>query len=69
MSFKISKAAYKVLKVLNNISIEKIYRLTIPKDIKKELENLLKLFIVNNYSRTPKSLEILNFIKESEKNE
>ena len=35
MSFKISKAAYKVLRVLNNISIENIYRLTIPKDIKR----------------------------------
>jgi len=69
MSFKISKPAYKVLKVLNNISIENIYRLTIPKDIKKELEKLLKIFITNNFSRAPKSLQILNFIKESEDNE
>jgi len=69
MSFKISKAAYKVLRVLNNISIENIYRLTIPKDIKKELEKLLNIFITNNYSRAPKSLQILNFIKESEENE
>lgn len=68
-SFKISKPAYKVLKVLNNIAIDKIYRLTIPKDIKIELEKLLKIFIANNYSRAPKSLQILNFIKESEENE
>ncbi|WP_163194345.1 DNA repair protein RecO [Clostridium thermarum] len=62
----ISKPAFKVLKFLNNIPLEKVYRLTVPQNIKRELKKTLQLFISNNYSRIPKSLQMLDFIKESE---
>ena len=62
----ISKVAYNVLKYLNNIPLEKIYRLTVPEGAKKEMKNLLQIFISNNYSRIPKSLQMLDYIKESE---
>lgn len=62
----ISKAAFSVLKFLNNAPLEKIYRLKVPDNIKKEIRKLLQIFISNNYSRIPKSLQMLDFIKESE---
>jgi DNA repair protein RecO (recombination protein O) len=62
----ISKPAFNVLKFLNNIPLEKVYRLTVPQNIKREIRKVLQLFISNSYSRIPKSLQMLDYIKESE---
>ncbi|MBE6051640.1 MAG: DNA repair protein RecO [Clostridium sp.] len=60
----ISKGAYNALKFLMNTSSDKIYKLNLTKDIKKEIEKVTTYFISSNYSKKPKSLEMLNYIKE-----
>lgn len=60
----ISKATYNALRFLNNVPMDKIYRLNITKEIKKEIEKVTTFIINSNYSRRPKSLEMLNYIKE-----
>lgn len=65
----ISRAAYNSLRFLNNTPIEKVYRVSLAKEVKEELRKVMSLLIGNNYSRRPKSLQMLEFIGESEKNE
>lgn len=65
----VSKAAFNVLKFLNNTPLENIYRLNVSEDVKNEIKKILFLFISNNYSKIPKSLQMLDFIKEVEQNE
>ena len=52
----ISRAGYNALRFLN--------RLNINKDVKKQIEKVTTFIINSNYSRKPKSLEMLNYIKE-----
>lgn len=60
----ISKAAYNALRCIKNMPMDKLYRLTLDEKIKKELERVNMYFIENNYTRKPKSLEMLKFMKE-----
>lgn len=60
----VSKAAYNALRFLNNTSMDKVYRLNISKEIKKQIERVTTFIIYSNYSKRPKSLEMLNYIKE-----
>ena len=60
----ISRAGYNALRFLNNTPMDKIYRLNVNKDIKKQIEKVTTFIINSNYSRKPKSLEMLNYIKE-----
>lgn len=60
----LSKGAYNSLKFLINTSPDKIYRLKISNDIKKEIEKITFYIISHNYAKKPKSLEILNYLKE-----
>lgn len=60
----ISKGAYNALKFLTNTPSDKIYRLNLTKDIKKEIEKITLSIISSSYSKKPKSLEMLNYIKE-----
>lgn len=60
----VSKAAYNALRFLNNTPMDKIYRLNISNDIKKQIERVTTFIIYSNYSKRPKSLEMLNYIKE-----
>ena len=60
----ISRAGYNALRFLNNTPMDKIYRLNVNKDIKKQIEKVTTFIINLNYSRKPKSLEMLNYIKE-----
>ena len=62
----ISRSAFNALKFLNSLPLDKVYRLTLTKEIKKEINKILSLLITNNYSRRPKSLQMFDFIKESE---
>ncbi|WP_186431094.1 DNA repair protein RecO [Clostridium sp. BSD9I1] len=66
---RVSPAAYNIIKYLNNLALEKSYRVTIPSNLKEEIEKLLGNIIAQSYIRKPKSLETLNFIKRSEKSE
>ena len=63
---KISRAAFNALKFLNSVPLEKVYRVSLPKETKNEIFNIMSILISNNYSRKPKSLQMLEFIKESE---
>lgn len=63
-SIHISKEAYAALKFLNKIDASRIYMMKLSGDIKKQIEKINLYFISTNYSRKPKSLEMLNYIKE-----
>lgn len=60
----ISKGAYNALRYLSNISSDKVYRLNLTDDIKKEIEKVTTFIISSNYAKKPKSLDMLNYIKE-----
>lgn len=60
----ISKGAYNALRFLMNLDVDKLYRLNLNNEIKAEIEKVTTFLISNNYARKPKSLEMLNFIKE-----
>lgn len=63
-SIPISKEAFAALKFLNKIDASRIYMMKLSETIKKEIEKVNLYFIETNYSRKPKSLEMLNYIKE-----
>jgi len=65
----ISYGAYNVLKFLDRSPIENIPRISLSDDLKKEIYKILNIFISQNYSKQPKSLEIFNYIKRSEQDE
>ncbi|MBU5455118.1 DNA repair protein RecO [Caproiciproducens sp. MSJ-32] len=60
----ISKPAYNSIKFLLKTSMDKLYRLNINEDIKKDIYKITNYIISSNYTRKPKSLEMLNYIKE-----
>lgn len=60
----ISKGAYNALRYLMTVNVDKLYRLNLNSEIKKEIEKVTTFFIGNNYTKKPKSLEMLKFIKE-----
>ena len=60
----ISRAAYSALRFLNNTQMDKVYRLNLTDEVKKQIEKVTTYIIYSNYSKRPKSLEMLNYIKE-----
>ncbi|WP_160671592.1 DNA repair protein RecO [Clostridium sp. C8-1-8] len=60
----LSKGAYSALKYINNAPMDKIYRLNVNRIIKDEIAKITAYMINSNYSKKPKSLEMLNYIKE-----
>ncbi len=60
----ISKPAYNTLRFLMQTPLDKIYKLNVNEDIKKEVFKLLSYIISINYAKRPKSLDMLNLIKE-----
>lgn len=58
---EISMPAYNTLKFLNNISMDKVYRINPSEAVKKELKEVLSKVIASNYARRPISLDILDF--------
>lgn len=64
----VSKGTFNALKFLKNTSLDKVYRLNLNKDIKEEIYKVMSTIISSNYGRKPKSLEMLNFLKECERN-
>jgi DNA repair protein RecO (recombination protein O) len=62
----VSFATYNALKFLSVASIDKVLRVVLSKEVKEELAKILSIFIVSNYGKKPKSLEILNYLKRSD---
>lgn len=60
----ISKPAYSALRFLNNTDMEKVYRLNVNVDVKNDVSKINRFIISSNYARKPKSLDMLNYIKE-----
>ncbi|GAA0747296.1 DNA repair protein RecO [Clostridium oceanicum] len=60
----INLETYNVLKYLLKMPLEKLHRLSISKNTKKELFKILSMIISQNYMKKPKSLQMLNFMKE-----
>lgn len=60
----ISRAGYNALRFLSNTPMDKIYRLNVTTEVKQQIEKVTTFIINSNYSRKPKSLEMLKYIKE-----
>src|SRR5471030_1212382 len=60
----ISKGAYNALRFLMNMNVDKLYRLNLNNEIKAEIEKVTTFLISNSYAKKPKSLDMLEFIKE-----
>lgn len=60
----ISRGTYNSLKFIINTPMDKLYRLNISREIKDEISKVTTTIISNNYARKPKSLEMLNYIRE-----
>lgn len=60
----ISRPTFSALRFLNNATLDKVYRVNLNSDMKEELFKVTQAIISNNYTRKPKSLEMLKFIKE-----
>ncbi|GAA0763667.1 DNA repair protein RecO [Clostridium sartagoforme] len=60
----ISKPAYNAIKFLMRTPMDKIYKLNINEEVKKDISKITTFIISSNYSKKPKSLEMLNYIKE-----
>ncbi len=60
----IDKATFASLKFLNKTTLDKVYKLHLSDDTKSEIYKITHYIISSVYSRKPKSLEMLNFIKE-----
>jgi DNA repair protein RecO (recombination protein O) len=60
----ISKGTYNALRFLMNMNMDKLYRLNLNNEIKSEIEKVITFLISNSYAKKPKSLDMLEFIKE-----
>lgn len=60
----ISKGAYNALRFLETMPSDKIYRINLNPEIKKEIEKVTTHIIGSIYPKKPKSLEMLNYLKE-----
>lgn len=60
----VSKGAYNALRFLNQTPMDKVHRLNVSREIKDEIYKATSFIISSNYSKKPKSLEMLNYIKE-----
>nr|WP_272507374.1 DNA repair protein RecO [Clostridium aestuarii] len=58
----ISYTGYSILRFLNNIELENINRISIPREVKNEIYKILNIFISQSYSKKPKSLEIFKYL-------
>jgi DNA repair protein RecO (recombination protein O) len=65
-SIYISNPTYNTLKFLNNFGMDKINRIVVSKTSKIELYKILSIIIAQNYTRSPKSLEMFDYLKEYE---
>ncbi|WP_010292575.1 DNA repair protein RecO [Clostridium senegalense] len=60
---QISTIAYNILKFLNKSELEKVPRIKVPQNAKKEIEQILSNIISANYTKRPKSLDMLKYFK------
>ncbi|WP_297437591.1 DNA repair protein RecO [uncultured Clostridium sp.] len=58
----ISRPSFSALRFLNKATLDKVYRVNLNEDMKKELFKITQAIISNNYTRRPKSLDMLKFI-------
>lgn len=63
-SIYISNPTYNTLKFLNSFGMDKIHRIAVSQASKLELYKILSFIISENYTRKPKSLEMLNYLKK-----
>jgi DNA repair protein RecO (recombination protein O) len=62
-SIYISNPTYNTLKFLNSFGMDKIHRIAVSQASKLELYKILAFIISENYTRKPKSLEMLYYLK------
>lgn len=58
----ISNSVYNILKYLNKVDIEGIYKLNVSENDKKELYKIMTYLIEDNFGKRPKSLDMLNYL-------
>ncbi len=66
---QVSSVACSILKYLSKTPMENVHRLNVSEKVKNELEKTMGEFIYHNFLRIPKSLEMINLLKRSGKNE
>lgn len=60
----VTYATYNILKYISEIPLEELYRLSMDQKTKKDIYKILDSIISQNYLKKPKSLQMLNYIKE-----
>lgn len=60
----LSKGSFNALRFLNNTTLDKVYRVSLTDEMKEEIFKITSSIISSNYTRRPKSLDMLKFIKE-----
>lgn len=58
-----------IIRYLSSTPITNVYKVSLSDKLKRDLYDVIKQFIYENYSRVPKSLDMINKIKEESKNE
>ncbi len=65
----VTYATYNILKYIYETPLEELYKLSVDTETKKDIYKILNMIINQNYLKKPKSLQILNYIKEEIKME
>jgi DNA repair protein RecO (recombination protein O) len=65
---KISSSTYNIIGFLNKLPLEKVHRVVLNEQVKKELYKILSNIISVIYLRRPKSLDMFNYLKGSDIN-
>ncbi|HID0758330.1 DNA repair protein RecO [Clostridium botulinum] len=60
----VTYATYNILKYIYETPLEELYKLSVDTETKKDIYKILNIIINQNYLKKPKSLQILNYIKE-----
>jgi DNA repair protein RecO (recombination protein O) len=60
----IKNSTFNALKYISKVSLEKVYRVNLSREIKDELEKILSMIISQNYFRSPKSLKTLKLLSD-----
>lgn len=66
LSANISYSTYNIIKYINNLPFDKLSRLSLTKENKGEVYDVLSKLVGQSYSRRPKSLDMFNYLIKEE---
>ena len=59
----VNRSVYSAMKFLDTVPLDKVYRVSLSKEVKDEIYRAISMLISGNYSRKPKSLQMLDIFK------